>query len=52
MVAWSDLAKEDLKNIYDYIAQDSPFYAHKVVDDIIESSESLEGFPASGRVVP
>jgi plasmid stabilization system protein ParE len=30
MVNWSLPAKNDLKNIYDYIARDSKYYAKKV----------------------
>jgi toxin ParE1/3/4 len=52
MVIWSKPAKRDLRNIHDYIAFDSKFYAKKVVQDIIEKSEGLNDFPAIGRTVP
>lgn len=42
MVIWSTPAKNDLKNIHDYIANDSKFYAKKVSEDFIEKSERLE----------
>ena len=41
MVIWSVPAKQDLKNIYDYIATDSKYYAIKVSQEFIERSEKL-----------
>ncbi|HDH31317.1 MAG TPA: type II toxin-antitoxin system RelE/ParE family toxin [Candidatus Wolfebacteria bacterium] len=52
MVIWSNPAKDDLRKIHDYIAQDSKFYALKVTQEFIEKSEILEEFPKMGRVVP
>ncbi len=52
MVIWSIPAKQDLKNIYDYIATDSKYYAIKVSQEFIERSEKLAAFPKMGRVVP
>ena len=52
MVDWSGPAKRDLKKIYDYIAQDSKYYAKSVVQNIVDKSESLELFPKVGRLVP
>ena len=52
MVRWTSPAKRDLKRIYDYIAEDSIFYARKVTEDIVSKSEFLEDFPEMGRVVP
>ncbi len=49
MVKWSEPAKADLRNIHDYIARDSRYYARKVIDEIIEKSSRLEDFPYSGR---
>ena len=51
MVKWSNPAKQDLKMIYDYIKKDSLFYARKVVQEILDKSESLEGYPNAGRIV-
>ena len=51
-VVWSDLAIEDLKLIYDYIAKDSPHYANKMIDGILSRVYQLENFPNSGRIVP
>ena len=52
MVIWSIPARNDLEQIFDYIAQDSTFYAKKVVKDIVEKSMTIEDFPKKGRVVP
>ncbi len=52
MVKWSNPAKNDLKQIYDYIAKDSKHYAKKVSLDIVESTEKLNEFANIGRVVP
>ena len=42
MVKWSKPAKLDLKQIYDYIARDSKFYAQKISQEIVEKSEKLK----------
>ncbi len=42
MVTWSKPAKKDLKQIFEYIAGDSRFYAKKVVNNIVEKSMSLD----------
>lgn len=52
MVKWSTPAKLDLKQIHDYIARDSKFYAQKVSSEIVEKSEKLNSFPEVGRIVP
>ena len=52
MVVWSIPAKLDLKQIHDYIARDSKFYAKKVSAEITEKSETLNAFPEIGRIVP
>ena len=52
MVTWSIPAKNELKQIFDYIAKDTNHYADKVTFDIVEKSESLQDFPQIGRMVP
>ncbi|MEW6066740.1 MAG: type II toxin-antitoxin system RelE/ParE family toxin [Nitrospirota bacterium] len=52
MVKWSKPAKLDLKQVHDYIARDSKFYAQKVSAEIVEKSEKLNSFPEIGRIVP
>lgn len=51
-IKWTEPAVSDLKNIKDYIAKDSKYYAHQFVDKIIESVENLNKFPERGRIVP
>ena len=45
MVIWSGPAKKHLKQIYDYIAQDSKYYAKNVARNIVDKSETLKAFP-------
>lgn len=52
MVRWTRPARLDLKQIRDYIARDSRFYAEKVSLEIVEKSEILNSFPEAGRIVP
>ncbi|MBI5894095.1 MAG: type II toxin-antitoxin system RelE/ParE family toxin [Deltaproteobacteria bacterium] len=52
MVIWTNPAKIDLRDIHDYIARDSKYYAQKVSQDIIDKSEKLNLFPEIGRIVP
>ncbi|MBL6985496.1 MAG: type II toxin-antitoxin system RelE/ParE family toxin [Methylobacter sp.] len=51
MVIWSEIAKTDLRAIYDYIANDSKHYAKKVAQDIRQKSDILSDLPAMGRIV-
>jgi len=52
VVKWSQPAKNDLRQIYDFIARDSRFYAQKVTFEIVKKSEKLNSFPEAGRIVP
>jgi addiction module RelE/StbE family toxin len=52
MVIWSIPARNDLKQIYGYIAKDSRYYATNVVESIVSKAENLDEFPEIGRVVP
>lgn len=52
MVIWTAPAKRDLKNIHDYIADDSTYYANRVVQDIVSKTASLKDSPELGRIVP
>ena len=52
MVKWSLPARNDLKQIYDYIAKDSKYYAKNVAQNLVQKTELLEEFPEMGRVVP
>lgn len=52
MVIWSQQAVADLRSIHDFIARDSRYYAKKVVHDIREMVDELNGLPKMGRIVP
>jgi len=51
-VYWTDTAEGHLDAIYNYIAQDSPEYAKRVVDRLTRRSQQIADFPLSGRRVP
>jgi len=51
-IRWTEQAVEDLREIRRYIERDSPRYGRLVVERLYESTQRLEQFPRSGRVVP
>jgi toxin ParE1/3/4 len=51
-VVWAIRAKQNLRAIHDYIAEDSPRYATRMVDRITMKTASLDRFPLAGHVVP
>jgi len=51
-IYWSDLAKDDLAAIGDYIAADNPVAAMRWVDRLIADVERAAEMPLAGRVVP
>jgi plasmid stabilization system protein ParE len=51
-IVWSPLAIERAHDIAAYIAQDRPEAALKWLDGLFASTDRLEKFPQSGRVVP
>lgn len=50
-IVWSDLAKEDLKAIHEYISKDSKVYADRLIAKLTHRVEQLENYPQSGRMV-
>jgi plasmid stabilization system protein ParE len=52
MVKWSVPARNDLKQIHDYIAKDSKFYAQNVIQKIVTKTETITELPEIGRIVP
>ena len=52
MVKWSVPARNDLKQIHDYIAKDSKFYAQNVIQKIVAKTETITELPEIGRTVP
>ena len=51
-IIWSNIAENDLKNIVEYIADDSPPNALKIFKRIKQKASSLYTFPERGRIVP
>jgi addiction module RelE/StbE family toxin len=51
-VVWSNIAAKDLKNIVEYIADDSQPNALKILKRIKQNAASLYTFPERGRIVP
>jgi toxin ParE1/3/4 len=51
-VDWSRCAREDLDDLYHYIARDSAFYAKAFLEHILKTTKRLNEFPLSGRKVP
>ena len=51
-ITWTSFALEDLQSVYDYIAEDSPTYAARFVDKLIDRVDILIKHPLAGRVVP
>ncbi len=51
-VHWTTHARQQLRAIHSYIADDAPIYADQVVDALTQRSEQLSHFPRSGRRVP
>lgn len=51
-VVWSSIAENDLINIIEYIADDSPSNAFKIFKNIKQKASMLFTFPERGRIVP
>jgi plasmid stabilization system protein ParE len=51
-VLWTESALGQIQGIYDYLAQISPQYALRVVDQLTARSLQIATFPFSGRMVP
>ncbi|GLC24640.1 type II toxin-antitoxin system RelE/ParE family toxin [Roseisolibacter agri] len=51
-VLWSAQAADDLQEIHDYIARQSPRYAAVVAGRLVAAVDRVREFPESGRIVP
>lgn len=51
-IEWSFRARTDVRELRRYIAQDSPFYARRFADKIVQAVENLSEHPRLGRQVP
>lgn len=52
VIEWSRRARTDIRDLKAYIAKDSPYYARRFIERIIDSVEKLADFPKIGRTVP
>ena len=50
-VFWTETAVNHLSAIYNYISQNSPQYAQRLVERLTRRSEQIANFPFSGRLV-
>jgi toxin ParE1/3/4 len=51
-IEWAGVAENDLKGIIEYIADDSPGNAFKILKKIKKKASTLYTFPERGRIVP
>jgi len=51
VVKWTAHAKAQLRHIHDYIAQDSPFYARRVSEELVQKTIGLDELPHKGHKV-
>ncbi|AEG00754.1 type II toxin-antitoxin system RelE/ParE family toxin [Methylomonas methanica] len=52
MVKWTAHAKTQLRHIHDYIAQNSPLYARRVSEELVQKTLGLDELPRKGFKVP
>lgn len=45
-------AKEDMRQIEEYISKDSIYYANKTIEEIVKRIKNLSMFPYMGRKIP
>lgn len=51
-IIWTPFALEDLQSIHDYIAKDSPTYAIRFTDKLVDRVDVLIDHPEAGKIVP
>lgn len=51
MVKWTAHAKAQLRHIHDYIAEDSPLYAKRVSEELVQKTIGLDELPRKGHMV-
>jgi len=51
-IHWSEPALDDLRDIVSFVAKDSPAYAVKLANRIIEAPRHLATFPRLGSIMP
>lgn len=51
-IAWTVGARDDLRDVLEYISRDSATYAAATAERILDAIDRLRAFPKMGRVVP
>lgn len=51
MVKWTAHAKAQLRHIHNYIAEDSPLYAARVSEALVQRTVGLDELPRKGKLV-
>lgn len=51
-IIWSEKSKNDLKDIYDFIAKNSKYYAAKTVTTLKNRTTILKTYKEIGKIVP
>lgn len=51
-VEWSNVARDDLDDLVEYISRDSAFYAKQFAERVVLATRRLGDFPESGRRIP
>ncbi len=51
-IDWAEPALADLREVYDFIAQDSPRFAQLTVEKITDAVARLATFPQLGEILP
>jgi len=50
-IEWAQPALDDLRDVYDFIARDSPRYAQLTVEKITDAAARLARFPELGEIL-
>ena len=51
-ISWSKVAEMDLESIVDFISEESPLMAFRILDKVHKTAISLKKSPFRGRVLP
>ncbi len=51
-VIWAKEVYQDLEDIAEYIAVDSPYYASQFIKEVLQTGKTLENLAQRGRHVP
>ena len=51
-IIFTNGARDDLHQLHEYLSQNSPAYAKRLLDKIISRVDMLHNFPQSGRKLP